>query len=43
MDIVVVLTKVVQEQQDDLKELQAKDEKLEQRLLALEDKGETGR
>jgi len=38
-----VLTKVIQEQQDSLKELQAKNEKLEQRLLALEGKGETGR
>ncbi len=43
MDIVSVLTKVVQEQQDSLKELQAKNEKLEQRLLALEGKGNTGR
>ncbi len=38
MDIVAVLTKVVQEQQDSLKELQAKNERLEQRLLALEGK-----
>ncbi len=43
MDIVAVLTKVVQEQQDSLKELQVKNEKLEQRLLALEGKGNTGR
>ena len=38
MDIVAVLTKVVQEQQDSLKELKAKNERLEQRLLALEGK-----
>jgi hypothetical protein len=38
MDIVAVLTKVVQEQQDLLKELKAKNERLEQRLLALEGK-----
>jgi hypothetical protein len=43
MDIVAVLTKVVQEEQDYLKELQAKNEKLEQRLLALEGKRKTGR
>jgi hypothetical protein len=43
MDIVAVLTKVVQEQQDYLKELQAMNERLEQRLLALEGKGNTGR
>jgi hypothetical protein len=43
MDIVAVLTKVVQEQQISLKELQAKNEKLEQRLPALEGKRETGR
>jgi hypothetical protein len=43
MDIGAVLTKMVQEQQDYLKKLQAKNEKLEQRLLALEGTGETGR
>jgi len=41
MDIVAVLTKVVQEQQDSLKELRAKNERLEQRLLALEGKEKT--
>ena len=41
MDIVAVLTKVVQEQQDSLKELKAKNERLEQRLLALEGKEKT--
>jgi hypothetical protein len=41
MDIVAVLTKVVQEQQDSLKELQAKNERLEQRLLALEGEKKT--
>jgi hypothetical protein len=43
LDIVAVLTKVVQEQQNSLKELQGKNEKLERRLLALEAKGETAR
>ena len=43
MDIVAVLTKVVQEQQESLKELKAKNERLEQRLLALEDKGTGGK
>jgi len=38
MDIVAVLTKVVQDQLDSLKELQAKNERLEQRLLVLEGK-----
>ncbi len=38
MDIVALLTKVVQEQQGLIKELQGKNEKLEQRLLALEAK-----
>ena len=38
-----MLTKVIHEQQGSLKELQAKNEKLEQRLLALEGKGKTGR
>jgi len=38
MDIVAVLTKVVQEQQGIIKELQGKNERLEQRLQALEAK-----
>ena len=43
MDIVAVLTKVVQEQQESLKELKARNEMLEQRLLTLEDQGVAGK
>ena len=41
MDIVAVLTKVVQEQQGLIKDLQGKNERLEQRLLTLEGKEKT--
>jgi hypothetical protein len=43
MDIVAVLAKVVQDQQESLKELRARNEMLEQRLLALEEKGVAGK
>jgi hypothetical protein len=43
MDVVAVLTKVVQEQQEWLKELKTRNEILEQRLLALEGKAITGK
>ena len=43
MDIVAVLTKVVQEQQESLKELKTRNELLEQRLLGLEGKTMAGR
>jgi len=43
MDIVAVLTKVVQEQQESLKELKTRNDLLEQRLLALEGKTMAGK
>ncbi len=43
MDIMAVLTKVVQDQQGSIKDLQGKNEMLEQRLLALEGKEKIGK
>jgi len=43
MDIVAVLTKVVQEQQESLKEMKAKNERLEKRLLEPEGKRKAGK
>ncbi len=43
MDVVAVLTKVVQEQQESLKELKTRNEMLERRLLALEGKVVAGK